>query len=712
MKKFLSLLVFVAALMTSLAAKADPITIYVKKSAPFTYSHIYAWYNDNTKFTSDWPGNAINKNVVTNINGEDYYSYVFTNITTSSFSIIFNNGQKNNTTQTVDITGVTADIAISTAFQITGSSNKYSYSKVSIKMATPVISCTENVVSITCKDNVAKIHYTTDGNEPTAESPVWENDLRLTEGETLNLQAKAIREGFPDSDVAIKEVVFETLTAETPVISQSANKVTISCGTANAKIYYTTDGTEPTVDSNLYEGSFELSENCTVKAIATKENFQNSEVATFYFAKFDGITVYVEKTKGSPFTIGAIWAWYKNNGNNTNIFTESWPGSKAFLNNTTTVNGKEYYYWKFDAERTSVYLLFNDGKSNTSVQTIDSKEITSDIAIKILTTKTGSKYNLEYKNVKLATPSISCTDNTVSISCTDTKAAIYYTTDGTEPNICSNLYSESFDATGISTVKAIAVLGGFITSNVAEMQTVEKPVISQNGNFVTITTATEGATIYYTLTSAEAGENTELSFDELAFEYVSPFEISDNSTVVAVAKKEGCFDSEETVMECVFVDGIRIYVQTSEIPFVATKVFAKDSKGNVITSEWPGNDFQGSKDDKLQGESSNITLAAYVFDTANAPITFSLSDGTENYQTVDIKASASSSYQILNQTDENGKYLVQEIKTTGVESIINDSVYVNMAPEYYNLQGVKVINPGKGLFIKKVGNAVEKVFMR
>ena len=51
---------------------------------------------------------------------------------------------------------------------------------------------------------------------------------------------------------------------------------------------------------------------------------------------------------------------------------------------------------------------------------------------------------------------------------------------------------------------------------------------------------------------------------------------------------------------------------------------------------------------------------------------------------------------------------VLEIKTTGIENVI-----INDAPvEYYNLQGIKVANPSNGVFIKKQGNKVSKVYIK
>lgn len=63
----------------------------------------------------------------------------------------------------------------------------------------------------------------------------------------------------------------------TPTITlDDHDTVTINCNTAGASLYYTTDGTEPTIESTKYEGPFIVSEACTVKALAVLGNEQSS----------------------------------------------------------------------------------------------------------------------------------------------------------------------------------------------------------------------------------------------------------------------------------------------------------------------------------------------------------------------------------------------------------------------------------------------------
>lgn len=78
----------------------------------------------------------------------------------------------------------------------------------------------------------------------------------------------------------------------------------------------------------------------------------------------------------------------------------------------------------------------------------------------------GPAYYVTHQQVS-ATPSISCKDNVVTITAA-TGATIYYTTDGTDPTTESKKYTTAFEITEDTTVKAIAVEDGKLTSAVAE----------------------------------------------------------------------------------------------------------------------------------------------------------------------------------------------------------------------------------------------------
>ena len=64
--------------------------------------------------------------------------------------------------------------------------------------------------------------------------------------------------------------------------------VKISCTTAGAKIYYTTNGTTPTASSTPYTTALTLTSTTTLKAIAVKTDMNNSAIATAVFTKASG----------------------------------------------------------------------------------------------------------------------------------------------------------------------------------------------------------------------------------------------------------------------------------------------------------------------------------------------------------------------------------------------------------------------------------------
>ena len=56
-------------------------------------------------------------------------------------------------------------------------------------------------------------------------------------------------------------------------------------------------------------------------------------------------------------------------------------------------------------------------------------------------------------------------------------------------------------------------------------------------------------------------------------------------------------------------------------------------------------------------------------------------------------------------------YVIKADKTFDTTTAIDEVAADNAAVEYYNLQGVKVVNPENGIFIKKQGNKVAKVVL-
>ena len=85
------------------------------------------------------------------------------------------------------------------------------------------------------------------------------------------------------------------LTVATPTFTPNGvssfsgtQSVTIACDTAGAKIYYTTDGTEPTASGIEYKTALTLTSTTKLKAIAVKAGMNDSAIATATFTKASG----------------------------------------------------------------------------------------------------------------------------------------------------------------------------------------------------------------------------------------------------------------------------------------------------------------------------------------------------------------------------------------------------------------------------------------
>lgn len=158
------------------------------------------------------------------------------------------------------------------------------------KVATPIASpaagevTSGQKVSLSCSTDDAEIFYTEDGGVPSRGSTPYSAEITINEAKTI--KAIAVKAGMTDSDILESSYTIQEpmQTVATPTASPvsgavtSGQEVTLSCETGGAKIYYTTDGGEPSEGSNLYSAPIPVTEAVTIKAIATKEGMNPSAV--------------------------------------------------------------------------------------------------------------------------------------------------------------------------------------------------------------------------------------------------------------------------------------------------------------------------------------------------------------------------------------------------------------------------------------------------
>ena len=143
-----------------------------------------------------------------------------------------------------------------------------------------------------------------------------------------------------------------TPTVATPVLSMASGtyyeaiEVEITCATEGATIYYTTDGSDPTAESEVYTEALIIEESTTVKAIALKEGYDDSGIASASYVIMSDIQVilsqdwegdmngwtFVTVEGNKPWTIATYGGnKYANaNGYNDTINNEQWCISPVF----------------------------------------------------------------------------------------------------------------------------------------------------------------------------------------------------------------------------------------------------------------------------------------------------------------------------------------------------------------------------------------------
>lgn len=145
---------------------------------------------------------------------------------------------------------------------------------------------------VSLSSGAEKIYYTTDGTEPTRSSNLYSEPILINR--TTTLKAIAVSEDGEISDVAVFQYTAAAKAGmpkadrENAQTLEPGTTVSLWTDTQNAVIYYTTDGTDPTVDRlddilEYDEDGIEINRTVTIKAVAYREDLQLSNVSTWTY---------------------------------------------------------------------------------------------------------------------------------------------------------------------------------------------------------------------------------------------------------------------------------------------------------------------------------------------------------------------------------------------------------------------------------------------
>lgn len=248
----------------------------------------------------------------------------------------------------------------------------------------------EGLVNVTMATTTegAKIYYTTDGTEPSAESTSYSNTVAISEDTVF--KAIAVKEGMENSPVSYakysvvnkietkietkieEKIVYTDKVYASPITFTAKDEeygvsLSLSTQTQGSKICYTTDGSTPTVGSTIYTQALRIEANTTVKAIAIKEGIENSPVSV--------ATVTIKKitqssgVAGNPLQIALTADVPHENG-----YTGSKSNTKVTVTaNITTASSVKNVVWKKNGSLIAKTLLADAGATAATVSDDNSK---------------------------------------------------------------------------------------------------------------------------------------------------------------------------------------------------------------------------------------------------------------------------------------------------------------------------------------------------
>lgn len=297
-------------------------------------------------------------------------------------------------------------------------------------------------------------------------------------------------------------------TVATPVINPSTTtfntgesvSVSITTETEGATIYYTTNGDTPTAESFVYSAPFEVNTTTTVKAIAVKDGWNNSEVAEVKYTMVDPNAV--EKTGTISFASttqrvsqdGNSQVWKNDNITFTNNKTSS---SNSVVSNVNPVRLYANSEISIEAPGNITKIVFDCNSSDYATalkNSIGDAATASSDKVTVTLDGTSNSFTIAKLSAQVRLDALTVTYiidegttiiptlnspifssgsclfvNQIEVSITaEEGATVYYTLDGSNPTTGSATYNGVITLTETTTVKAFAVKDGYKDSEIVE----------------------------------------------------------------------------------------------------------------------------------------------------------------------------------------------------------------------------------------------------
>lgn len=426
-------------------------------------------------------------------------------------------------------------------------------------------------VSIGTATQGAAIYYTTDGSAPTTSSLMYSAPVPIASNALV--KAVAIATGIVPSPIAVASYTISPVTAA-PVFSPAAGTyyaaqaIALTDSSPGATIYYTTDGSTPSVNSARYTAPVNITSNKTLRAIATTAGAAVSPVSVAAYALATGDPI-ISPLPGSYNSVQTITLSDATPGASIYYTTDSsWPSKSSTL-----------YAGPFTAKSSMIVRPFAVGPTGqvSNVPKYVYNIAAVQAAPPVFSPGTGGKVT---------------SIQTVSISDATPGANIFYTINGGTPTAASTPYSGPITVSATQTIQAVAIVPGGtlppIPSKVTAIYfyvvfpTADPVMTPAGGNFntfplITISDSTPNAVIHYTIDG---------SYPTIASPvYTTPIPCGERINVRAVALAPGSYSQSATVGQFYFVYALPpVITPASGATFVnnATVTMSDATPGAVI----------------------------------------------------------------------------------------------------------------------------------
>lgn len=335
----------------------------------------------------------------------------------------------------------------------------------------PIISGEETftsttTVTITSTENVAKIYYTLNGEEPTQASTLYEKPFTLDKTATVKAVAiyKEVRSTTAQKTFTKMDLSAPKTIAELFELQQDLNEVNVKL--EDAQVVYADGNSNYIVRENnkaldILKTCLNLKQGQKVTGTVTLSVKFNNGILTAsdVTGKTNGtnLTLSGEETAPLPIECAMVGDVKNYPGDLISLKNKKYNiYSLALVENYIYVYLSNASEFNMEGKNYDVTIWYNDVKKYYSSSYPLAKVVEAEIAITYLPAPT------------IEGEAAFTSSTTVTIKSSESVASIYYTLDGTEPTTKSILYKDPFVLDKTTTVKAIAVYKT-VTSPVASM---------------------------------------------------------------------------------------------------------------------------------------------------------------------------------------------------------------------------------------------------